>query len=359
MNQATDTPVDPVTPAAADALGGLRLPAISPTADLVQELQLRRQLNPAGWPDHALGRLETLGVQLALIRPLVEAEADEAPQLVVFAADHGIADEGISAHRQAVSTERVTRLLAGEAPVNALLRQQGFSLTVVDAGLAMPLPAQLHDSEHAQLLVRKIGHGTRNMALSAAMSLPQAVAALHAGMDVVRHLPGQVLALGSEGVANDACAIQLLSRLCGVPLADACGQLGELTEAQNRHRLEVLFAAAQRHRKAVTPLEALATMGGFEIAMLTGAMLQAASERRVVLVDGFVASAAALVARGLSPAVADYLVYAHRSAEIGHRLLMIHLQAQPLLDLDLRCTQGVGALLAWPLLQAARHSLQP
>ena len=206
--------------------------------------------------------------------------------------------------------------------------------------------------------MRKIGYATRNMVLSPAMSVPQAVAALHAGMDVVHHLPGNVLALGDVGVGSTSCAALLLSRLCGVPLADACGRGSGLDEAQLQHKLEKLFAAASRHRKATTPLDALAAMGGFEIAMMAGAMLQAASERRVVLVDGFVASAAALVARGLVPAVADYLVFAHRSAEPGHRLLLIHLQAQPLLDMELRMGQGVGSLLAWPLLQAAQRLLE-
>jgi nicotinate-nucleotide--dimethylbenzimidazole phosphoribosyltransferase len=194
------------------------------------------------------------------------------------------------------------------------------------------------------------------------MSVAQAVSAVQAGMDVVRHLPGNVLALGDVGVGNTSCAALLLSRLCGVPLADACGRdhpiAGGLDSAQLQNKLEKLFAAATRHRKAVKPLEALAALGGFEIAMMAGAMLQAASERRVVLVDGFVAGAAALVARGLCPAVADYLVFAHRAIDPGHRLMLIHLQVQPLMDLELRVGQGVGALMAWPMLQTAQALLE-
>jgi nicotinate-nucleotide--dimethylbenzimidazole phosphoribosyltransferase len=175
---------------------------------------------------------------------------------------------------------------------------------------------------------------------------------------VVRHLPGNVIALSNIGVGGNACAAQLLSRLCGVPLADACGKEQAADEVRAQRKLERLFAAASRHRKATAPLDVLAAMGGFEIAMLCGAMIQAASERRVVLVDGFVAGAAALLARALVPTVSDYLVFTQRSAEPGHRLLLIHLQATPLLDMDLRAGQGVGALLAWPLLLAAQRLLQ-
>ncbi|MDR7151001.1 nicotinate-nucleotide--dimethylbenzimidazole phosphoribosyltransferase [Hydrogenophaga palleronii] len=346
---------------------GLKLPEVEPTADIHLDHALRGRVTPEGFPEHALGRMEALVLQLGRIQHApptpFDALAFESPQMLVFAADHGIADEGVSAFPQAVTSQRVTQILAGRAPVNALSKLHGFELTVIDAGLANPLTPPDLDLGQVPLLLRKIGYGTRNMVLSPAMSLTQAVAALHAGMDVVRHLPGNVVALGDVGVGNTSCAALLLSRLCGVPLADACGrdheQEGGLADTERRHKLEKLFEAATRHRKAVSPLAALAAMGGFEIAMMAGAMVQAASERRIVLVDGFVSGTAALVARSLRPAVADYLIYSHRSAEPGHRLLLIHLQAQPLMDMELRVGQGVGALLAWPLLLAARDLLAP
>lgn len=346
---------------------GLRLPEIEPTADIHLDHALRARVTPRGFSEHALGRMEALVLQLGRIQHTppapFEALGFRSPQMLVFAADHGIADERVSAFPQAVTCQRATQILTGRAPVNALSRLHGFDLTVIDAGLANPLNLPADDPSQVPLLLRKIGYGTRNMVLSPAMSVAQAVSALHAGMDVVRHLPGNVVALGDVGVGNTSCAALLLSRLCGVPLADACGrdhdQEGGPPDDERRHKLEKLFEAATRHRKAVSPLAALAAMGGFEIAMMAGAMVQAASERRVVLVDGFVAGAAALVARSLRPAVADYLIYSHRSAEPGHRLLLIHLQAQPLMDMELRVGQGVGALLAWPLLLAARDLLAP
>ena len=340
----------------------LRLPNIEATADPALDMELLQRLTPADHSVHALGRLESLVLQLARIqhaRPMTfDLLVFDSPQVVVFAADHGISDQGVSAFPQTKTREHVLHMLQGTALVNNLAELHGFELSVVDAGVASHITLPENTKARVPLLLRKIGYGTRNMVLSPAMSMAQAISALHAGMDVVRHLPGNVLALGDVGVANTSCAAQLLSRLCGVPLADACGRDQKTDDPLIENKLQVLFAAATRHRKAVTPLDALAALGGFEVAMMAGAMLQAASERRVVLVDGFVAGAAALVARGLSPNVADYLVYAHRSAEPGHRLMLIHLQATPLLDLELRVGQGTGALLAWPLLRTAQSLLE-
>jgi len=346
----------------------LRLPFIAATADPVLDATVMKRIGPLGFPEGALGRLEALVLQLARVQssgPLhFDLLAFDSPQVVVFAGDHGICDEGVSATPSSATRVRVLQILRGEAPINTVAAMQGFDLTVVDAGVASHL-AEGSDAagiKVAPLLLRKIAHGTRNMTMGPAMSVAQAVSALHAGMDVVRHLPGNVVALGDVGTGNSSCAALLLSRLCGVPLADACGRdktgIDVLDSTQAQTKLDVLLVVARRHRQATSPLAALAALGGFEIAMMAGAMLQAASERRVVLVDGFVAGTAALVARGLSPAVADYLVFAHRAADPGHRLLLIHMQAQPLMDLELRLGQGVGALLVWPLLQTAQALLE-
>ncbi len=277
------------------------------------------------------------------------------PQLLVFAADHGIADEGVSRFGQEATRHRVEALVQGNTDVNRMARDAGVALTVVDAGISVPLTPAPVTEAGAPLLSRKIAYGTRNMVLRSAMSTEQTIAAMRAGMDVVRHLPGNAVLVAETGVANTSSAILMLSRLCGVPLADACGHHPDLNDEMARHKLEKLFAAATRHRKAVRPFEVLVTMGGFELAMMAGAMIQAASEGRLVVVDGFVAGAAALVARGLVPAVSDYLVYSHLSVDPGHRLLMIHLQDRPLLDMELRLGQGAGALLAWPLILAAEQ----
>lgn len=337
----------------------LRLPDITTTANSSLVFELNQVYQSTLMADDALGRIKALGAQMAHIQRL-SPKANrhvslDAPQLVVFAADHGISDEGVSKFPQEATRQRVLEILRGKGGVNALAEMNGISVTVVDAGVASHLLPPEHGKTVVPLLLRKIGYSTRNAMLRPAMSRTQAVAALHAGMDVVQHLPGNVVALGDVGVGSTSCAAMLLTRMCGVPVTDAYGPGSGLDETQLKIKLKVLQKTLMRHRKATEPLDVLAVFGGFEIAMMAGAMLQAASERRVIMVDGFVAAAAALVARSLSAPVMDYLVFSHRSAEPGHRLLLIHLQVQPLIDMDLRIGQGMGALLAWPLLKAAER----
>ncbi|MEO5660105.1 MAG: nicotinate-nucleotide--dimethylbenzimidazole phosphoribosyltransferase [Polaromonas sp.] len=329
-----------------------RLPAIESTADAALQARLRHKIDHKTKPLGALGLLEGLALQLGLIQRS-EAPSLHEPQMVVFAADHGIAAEGVSAFPQAVTVQMVGNMLAGGAAINVFARQHGFALQVVDAGVAAELSA------HPLLQPRKIALGTQNICLEAAMSRDQAHAALTAGMQVVQALPGNVVAFGEMGIANTSPAALLLARLTGLSIEDATGRGTGLDDQQLLHKQGVLTRALARH--AVTaPLDVvaeLAALGGFEIAMMAGAMLQAASERRVVLVDGFIAGAAALVALALAPRVRDYLVFCHRSAEVGHRLLLSYLEAKPLLELDLRLGEGTGALLAWPLVQSAANFL--
>jgi nicotinate-nucleotide--dimethylbenzimidazole phosphoribosyltransferase len=323
-----------------------QLPAIDSTADSVLAAKLQQKIEHKTKPLGALGQLENLALQIGLIQrsgTLTFA----APQMVVFAADHGVASEGVSAFPQAVTMQMVANMLAGGAAINVLARQHGFALQVVDAGVAGDLP------DHPQLIKRKIAYGTHNLALGAAMTAAQRDAALQAGADLLASLPGNVVGFGEMGIANTSSAALLLHRLAGVPLQDATGRGTGLTDPQLLHKQTVLAKAAALHSAAIKPMDALAAVGGFEIAMMTGAMLQAASERRVILVDGFIAGSAALAACGLAPAAKDYMVFCHRSAERGHHLMLAHLQARPLLDLGLRLGEGTGALLAWPLLQSA------
>ncbi|MBA3593085.1 MAG: nicotinate-nucleotide--dimethylbenzimidazole phosphoribosyltransferase [Polaromonas sp.] len=324
----------------------LHLPAIEPTANAALAARLQQRIDNKTKPLGALGRLETLALQLGLIQRS-EAITFQSPQMVVFAADHGIASEGVSAFPQAVTLQMVGNMLAGGAAINVFARQHGFELQVVDAGVAGELAA------HPQLLQRKVAPGTANICESPAMSMAQAVQALHTGMAVVKDLPGNVVAFGEMGIANTSPAALLLARLAGLPVSEVVGRGTGLDDIQLAHKQVVLKRALARHADVHEPLAVLASLGGFEIAMMTGAMLQAASERRVVLVDGFIAGAAALVACALQPAAKDYLVFCHRSAERGHHLLLAYLQAAPLLDLDMRLGEGTGALLAWPLLQSA------
>ena len=323
-----------------------QLPPIEATINAALAARLQHNIDHKTKPLGALGQLENLALQLGLIQRS-DTLAFDAPQMVVFAADHGIASEGVSAFPQAVTLQMVANMLGGGAAINVLARQHGFALQVVDAGVASDLP------DHPQLIKRKIAHGTHNLAQGPAMSAHQLNAALQAGSDVLASLPGNVVAFGEMGIANTSPAALLVHRLAGVPIGDATGRGTGLTDPQLLHKQSVLTKAAALHASATAPLDALAALGGFEIAMMTGAMLQAASEHRVILVDGFIAGSAALVACALAPAAKDYMVFCHRSAERGHHLMLAHLKARPLLDLDMRLGEGTGALLAWPMVQSA------
>ena len=338
----------------------MHLPAIASTANPSLQASLLHQIDHKTKPLGALGQIETLALQLGLIQQSGRIELRQ-PQVVVFAADHGLADEGVSAYPQAVTVQMVLNMLQGGAAVNVLARQHGFGMTVVDAGVATPIPAlpasatspTSGNDSRTRLLSHRMGPGTLNMTHGPAMTEAQALATLQQGMAVVCELPGNVVAFGEMGIGNTSSASLLLAALSDVPLEAVVGRGTGLSDDQLTHKQRVLHKVAQLHAAARAPLAALAAVGGFEIAMMAGAMLQAASERRVVLVDGFIAGAASLVARGLNPHCADYMVYTHRSAEAGHRLMLNQLQAQPLLDLGMRLGEGSGALVAWPLVQSA------
>jgi nicotinate-nucleotide--dimethylbenzimidazole phosphoribosyltransferase len=317
--------------------------------------KLQAKINNKTKPLGALGQLEALAIQLGLIQQS-EAVSLKQPQIVVFAGDHGIVDEGVSAYPQAVTAQMVTNMLGGTkriggAAINVLAHQHNFNLTVVDAGVATALP------EHPNLLQMKIAPSTRNSVLAPAMSDLQAVAALQGGMDVVRQTAGNVVAFGEMGIGNTSSAALILSLFTPIPIENCLGRGTGLSDEQMKKKVYALTRAHRRHKGIKKPFDILCAVGGFEIAMMAGAMLQAASERRVILVDGFIAGAAALVAVGLSPACKDYMVFCHVGAEFGHRAMLKALAALPLLDLGLRLGEGTGALLAWPLVVSSARLL--
>jgi nicotinate-nucleotide--dimethylbenzimidazole phosphoribosyltransferase len=322
------------------------LPSIAPIDDAALAQRLQQRLDRKTKPTGSLGRIESLALQLGLVQRS-EAPRLEQPQMLVFAGDHGLAARGVSAFPSDVTWQMVENFLAGGAAVSVLARQHGLALTVVDAGVA-------HDfAPRAGLIDRKVARGTADALAGPAMSEAQCQQALAAGMAVVHELPGNAVLLGEMGIGNSSSASLLLARLSGQPI-DACvGRGTGLDDAGLARKRAVLAQVLERHAGATQPLEVLAAFGGFEVAMLAGAALQAAAERRVVVVDGFIASAAVLVATQLAPALAGYCVLAHRSAEPGHALMVRELGGEPLLDLGLRLGEGSGAALAWPLLDSA------
>ena len=324
----------------------LTLPAIADLHDAALTAALQHKIDRKTVPYGALGRLAALAQRLGLILNTTEPRL-QAPQLVVFAADHGVAARGVSAYPSDVTWQMVGNFLAGGAAVSVLARQHGIAQTVVDCGVR-------HDFDAAPgLLVKKIATGTADFSRGPAMSAAQRDEALVNGMEIVKSLPGNALLLGEMGIGNTSVASLLLARLCGVSLEDCTGAGTGLDAGGVARKRAVLAQALAANEGAVNPLDALAALGGFEVATLVGAVLQASSERRVIVVDGFITSAAVLVAARLQPHVLQRCVFAHGSAEPGHAHMLAQLQAEPLLDLGLRLGEGSGAALAWPLLQSA------
>ncbi len=324
----------------------MNLPEIADFHDTALRQRLQQRLDRKTKPTGSLGRIESLALQVGLIQQ-TELPKWHAPQLLVFAGDHGIADRGVSAYPSDVTWQMVENFLAGGAAVSVLARQHGLALNVVDAGVNHSF------APRAGLIDRKISFGTADALVGPAMTEAQCVQAIESGRALVRSLPGNVVLLGEMGIGNTSSAALLLARFGGEDLERCIGRGTGLDDAGLARKVSVLRSVMQRHRDATTPVAVLAAMGGFEIAMLAGAALQAAAERRTVVVDGFIAGAGVLAAARLVPRVLGYCVLAHRSAEPGHAALIKHLGAEPLLDLGLRLGEASGAALAWPLLVSA------
>lgn len=322
---------------------------LPPVPDLHQPdlaAALRHKISRKTVPEGALGRMAALAERLGLILGTAEPHLS-APQLLVCAADHGIAARGVSAYPSDVTWQMVGNFLAGGALVSVLARQHGIAQTVVDCGVR-------HDFAPAPgLVIRKIAPGTQDSSQGPAMSAAQCAQALANGIELVKALPGNALLLGEMGIGNTSAASLLVARLGGIDVAEVTGAGTGLDAAGIARKTAVLRQALAANAGATEPLDALAALGGFEIATLTGAVLQAASERRVIVVDGFIASSAVLVASRIAPAVLQRCVFAHRSDERGHARLLDLLGADPLLALGLRVGEGSGAVLAWPLLESS------
>ena len=324
----------------------MQIPVLLPTAHPELAARLQHAIANKTKPPGSLGALETLAMQLGLIQQSVAVQLSK-PTIVVFAADHGVVAEGVSAYPQDVTWQMVENFLAGGAAINVFARLNNCDLQVVDAGVNHDFGAR------AQLMDRKVGYGTANFATQSAMSAAQCATAMEHGMNIVAALEGNVVGFGEMGIGNTTAAAALMHKLTGVPLAQCVGAGAGLAPAAILHKQRVIEAALERHAGVDDPLAILATFGGFEIAMIAGAMLKAAERRMVLLIDGFIVTSALLVAAKLAPAILDYCVFAHCSNEQGHRLMLAHLKAAPLLDLSLRLGEGTGCALALPLLHAA------
>ena len=327
----------------------------APVIPNIENNELRQQLQQIidlkTKPLGALGRLEELALQLGMIQGTVTPKIEQ-PKIRVFAADHGLTKHGISAFPSAVTAQMVYNFLQGGAAINVLARQHNIELKVVDAGVDTDF-ANSPFKDHPQLLDYKVRHGSRDALIEPAMTESECLTALENGIKVVENLPGNLLIVGEMGIGNTSAASLLLARLGDLSIADCIGRGTGLDDAGLQHKANILTQVLERHSEVQAPLEVLAALGGLEIAMMAGALIQAASERRILLIDGFIASSALLVAERLAPGVAQYAIFAHYSVEPGHAHLLKLLNAEPLLNMGMRLGEGSGAALAYPILQSA------
>lgn len=302
-------------------------------------------------PVGALGRLETLAEQIARVQHSLEPTARRC-KLTVFAGDHGIAAAGVSAYPREVTRQMLLNFLAGGAAANVIARALDVQFALVDAGVMGPAV------EHPGLVSRRIAGGTFNSVERPAMSASQCEAALRTGREIGGEGGHEAAGFGEMGIGNTSSASLVAAKLLGLPVAGLVGRgTGVDDDGLARKRL-ALEAAAARTPAELDPDAALCEYGGFESVMLAGAVLGAAEAGKLVLVDGFIATASALAAVRISPNVIENLVFAHRSAESGHSIVLEALGADPLLDLNMRLGEGTGALLAWPIVQAAAAMLR-
>ena len=320
-----------------------------PRLDPALKAGIQAHLDDLTKPQGSLGRLEQLGLQMAWIsgdhRP-----AEPEAFMLVFAGDHGIARQGVSAFPPEVTPQMVANIAAGGAGISVLCRTNRIQLRVVDVGVAVPCP-------WPGVGQRNVVRGTADPLDGPAMTRAQAEASLQAGLDEVAGLPAlpfALLGLGEMGIANSAVAALLVSAFTGMDPAVSVGPGTGIKPETLQHKLEVIRLALERRRPdPADPVGVLAAVGGCEFGAMAGAMLGGAARGWAVIVDGYIAGAAALVALALEPRIRDFLVWSHRSAEPGARRLLEVLEMEPVLDLGLRLGEGTGAALAVPILRSA------
>jgi nicotinate-nucleotide--dimethylbenzimidazole phosphoribosyltransferase len=315
---------------------------------------LQNKIDQKTKPLGSLGRLESLALQLGLIQNTLSPQIT-APHILVCAGDHGAAKAGVSAYPQEVTWQMVENFLAGGAAINVLARQAGATLLVADAGVAHDFGSD--GNARPGLLDAKVAPGTANYLEGAAMTAEQRILAMAHGAVVAKRVAAKgcnVLGFGEMGIGNTASASLITHCLTGAALERCIGRGTGLDDAGLARKQALLAQALALYIGSRDDAYAvLERFGGFEIAMLAGAMLAAAELRMTLLIDGFIVTAALLVAHRLAPRILEYCVFAHRSGEPGHGIQLDHLKAQPLLDLGMRLGEGTGGALALPLLNAA------
>lgn len=324
--------------------------------DAASRAAARARLEQLTMPHWALGRLMDLAEDLAgMTRSIHPPIARKA--VVVMAGDHGVAASGVSQYPQEVTVQMIYNFVNGGAGCNALARLAGAQVVIVDAGVAGDLCALV---ESGKVISKRVAPGTANMQYGPAMTREQAVRAVEAGIEVANALSESVdvYATGEMGIGNTTPSSAIVAALTGCEVEDLTGRGTGIDDGRLRNKIAVIKEALCVNKPdPADALDVLAKVGGFEIAALAGLILGAAALKKPVIVDGFITTAGALIAQGLAPASAQYMIAAHRSVEPGHRAAQARLGKEPLLDLNLRLGEGTGAALAMNLVEASARIL--
>ena len=311
--------------------------------------QIQHAIDTKTKPLGALGKLETIAFQVAKIQQTL-TPALVNPSILTFAGDHGAANAGVSAYPQEVTFQMVMNFLQGGAAINVFCQQNDIALQVVDAGVNF-------DFEDAPGLINaKIANGTANYLEEPAMSKVQLDACLQKAADIVTEVASSgcnVIGFGEMGIGNTASASLIMSAICKLPIERCVGRGTGLDDAGLDRKLGLLVEAQAKHGEMSDPKQILQTFGGFEVAQICGAMLAAKQHNMVIMVDGFIATGAYLVAQAINPAISENAIFCHTSNELGHQLMLDYLKAEPLVNLGMRLGEGTGCAVAYPLIKSA------
>ena len=326
------------------------LQTIKPVSDDLRAEALHKIDNKTK-PLGALGKLEDLAVQASLIQKNLNPRLDRKA-IFVFAGDHGITEEGVSAFPSEVTGQMVANFLQGGAAINVLCRHYGTDLYVVDMGVNADFP------DHPKLFQKKIRKGTRNFALEEAMTAGEAKEAVTRGMEVFLHENAKsridIVGLGEMGIGNTTSASAIISAVTGISPSEATGRGTGLDDKGMERKAEIIYNALQYHKPDPRDgMDILKKIGGYEIAGIAGAVLAAASEGAIVVLDGVISTAAGLVAHMLNPDIKGYLVSGHRSVEVGQQAALAHMGIEPVIDFQMRLGEGTGAAITMNIVDAA------
>lgn len=341
--------------------GGTTMPPLDEMLNAIKPIdrgllqKARERLDVMAIPRGSLGRLEECAQRIVGIGGTLNPSLGKKA-IAVFAGDHGVVEEGVSAFPREVTAQMVCNFVRGGAGINVLARQAGASVVVVDVGVAIDLQPQ------EGLLIRKVAYGTKNMRKFPAMSRDEALRALFVGVEIAQDLASKKVTLigtGDMGIGNTTASSAITAVITGHQVEEVTGRGTGVDDGMLGHKVTVIREAIALHRPDPgDPLEVLAKLGGLEIAGIAGLIIGAVFNRLPVVIDGFISSAAAMVAVSFKPAIREYLFAGHRSAEPGHRIILEWLELKPLLDLSMRLGEGTGAALGMFLVEAGVRVLR-